>query len=123
MHYRWLGKKCIGIIDVLKGAEEGGPPLAQNCRYPSAEYIIPRTTDMYERLHHFLLMASLTREPSGADRSAISLYLTGLFYPNGLKYRFCMSSKDSTVFPSTSSAYCKKGGYFVSQNSIQELLL
>ena len=53
-------------------------------------------------------MASLTREPSGADRSAISLHLMGLFYPNSLKGRFCMSSKNSTVIPSTSSAHCKK---------------
>ena len=30
MHYRWLGKKCIGIIVVLKGAEEGGPPWYTN---------------------------------------------------------------------------------------------
>ena len=83
--------------------------MVQNCRYPSAEYIIPRTIDTYERLHDFLIMALLTCcEPSGADRSAISLHLMGLFYLNGLKCRFCMSSKDSTVLPSTSSVYYKK---------------
>ena len=82
--------------------------MVQNCRYPSAEYIIPCTIDTYERLHDFLIMALLTCEPSGADRSAISLHLTGLFYPNGLKCRFSLSSKDSTVLPSTSSVYCKK---------------
>ena len=77
------------------------------------------SNDTYERLHHSLLIASLTLEPSGTDRSTMSLHFPGLFFfgmtPNGLKWIFFTSSENSTILPwasfadrysSTTLGYC-----------------
>jgi len=71
-------------------------------------HLTTSSTETYDRLHHSLLMASLTLKLSGAERSTISLHFPGLFFfgmtSNGLKCKSGISLKNSTIFPCLSSA-------------------